>query len=96
MSYNGKISLIWANDHGDACARNAVCIDVCSRGISVTVDTQIPARTVVTVNARELDLHGSASVRTCNRVGVRYILGLEFVGGMKWQPPAHLAATSAD
>jgi len=96
LTYKGKISLIWANDHGEPCARNGECIDVSSTGIKVKVDAQIPTRTVVTVKARELELHGSASVRTCNRVGVRYILGLEFVGGMKWEPPTHLVTASAD
>lgn len=96
LAYKGKISLIWANDHGEPCARNGECIDVSSRGIKIKLDDQIPARTVVTVRARELALHGSASVRSCTRSGVRYILGLEFVGGMTWQPPAHLVTAATD
>ena len=90
LSYSGKISLTWAAENGDGCARNGECLDVSSSGIKVRLDSQIPARTVVTVRASELALHGSASVRSCNRVGARYIIGLEFVGGMKWQlPPAY-------
>jgi hypothetical protein len=92
LAFGGKISLIWASANGDPCARNGECIDVSSSGLKVKVDSQIPTRTVVTVKARELALHGSASVRSCTRVGARYIIGLEFVGGMKWEVPPALAA----
>ena len=94
--YNGKISLTWAMENGDACARNGECVDVSATGIKVKLDSQIPARTVVTVRARDLALHGSASVRSCNRVGARYIIGLEFVGGMRFQlPPVMTPAPGA-
>ena len=94
LLYTGKISLAWANPAGDACARNGECIDISSSGLKVKVDIQIPTRTVVTVRAQELALHGSASVRSCTRSGVRYIIGLEFVGGLKWQIPPTLVAVT--
>ena len=90
-AFSGKISVTWSDEHGDPCTRNGECLDISTRGLKVKVDSEIPARTVVIVKARELDLHGSASVRSCTRVGARYILGLEFVGGLKWQPPETLA-----
>jgi len=95
FAYRGKISLTWANQNGDPCALNGQCLDVSSRGIKVKVDSEIPTRTVVTVNARDLALHGSASVRACNRAGGRYIIGLEFVGGLKWRLPATMAAAAS-
>ena len=92
LSYAGKINLTWASPNGDPCACNGQCIDISASGLKVKVESQIPTRTVVTVQSRELALHGSASVRSCTRSGVRYIIGLEFVGGMKWQTPPALAA----
>ena len=90
MLHGGKINLTWATENGDPCARNGDCLDVSSTGIRIKVDAPIPTRTVVTVRARELELHGSASVRSCTRFGAKYIIGLEFVGGMKWQIPLAL------
>lgn len=95
LSYNGKISMTWSDDRGNSCSRNGDCMDISSSGLKIKVDTQIPTRTVVTVRSKELALHGSASVRSCTRTGVKYVLGLEFVGGMKWQAPESLVPTGS-
>ena len=92
--YSGKVNLNWASENGDPCARNGECLDVSSSGLKIKVDAPIATRTVVTVRARELELHGSASVRSCTRAGAKFIIGLEFVGGMKWRIPASMASTS--
>jgi hypothetical protein len=31
-------------------------------------------------------LHGSASVKSCVRKGMKYLVGLEFSAGLKWKP----------
>jgi len=95
LTYNGKISLTWSNSAGDPLGRNGLCLDISATGLKVKLDSEIPVRTVVTVRAKELELHGSASVRSCVRTGVKYIIGLEFVGGMRWQAPASLATASS-
>ena len=90
LPFSGKISLTWADTNGNPFGRNGDCLDVSSTGLKIKLDSQIAVRTVVTVKAKELALHGSASVRSCTRLGSRFVLGLEFVGGMKWQIPAAL------
>jgi PilZ domain len=94
LTFTGKINLTWADESGNPFACNGECIDVSATGLKIKLDFQIPLRTVVTVRARELSLHGSASVRSCVRGGTKYTLGLEFVGGMKWKLPEALAATN--
>ena len=56
LTYDCKISLMWANERGDPCSRNGECIDVSATGLKVKLDSQIAARTVVTVKAKELAL----------------------------------------
>jgi hypothetical protein len=92
VTYDGKINLTWADEGGNPYARNGECVDVSATGLKIKVDSQIPLRTVVTVRARELALHGSASVRSCVRGGSKYTIGLEFVGGMRWKLPETLIA----
>lgn len=82
--------MTWSDGSGNFFGRNGDCIDISAAGLKVKMDSQIPARTVVSVKSKELALHGSASVRSCTRTGVRFILGLEFVGGMKWRVPESL------
>ena len=93
IAYTGKINMTWSDSSGNSCGRTGDCIDISSSGLKVKLEAQIPTRTVVTVRSKELALHGSASVRSCTRTGVKYVLGLEFVGGMKWQIPESLAAS---
>lgn len=90
LTYNGKINMTWSDEKGNSCSRHGDCMNLSSSGLKVKLDTQIPTRTVVTVKAKELALHGSASVRSCTRVGVKFEIGLEFVGGMRWQVPTSL------
>ena len=94
LTYSGKINLTWADEAGNPFARNGQCIDVSAAGLKIKVDSQIPLRTVVTVRARELALHGSASVRSCIRGRSSFTIGLEFVGGMKWKIPETLPVTA--
>jgi len=88
LGRGGKVNLTWADEHGHPYASNGECVDISIKGIKVMVDSEIPTRTVVTLKSPQLVLHGSASVRSCTRIGARYVMGLEFVGGMKWQIPA--------
>ena len=80
-----KVNLIWLDASGHPFARNGLCLDISASGMKVKLDAEIPLRTVVTVRASEIQLHGSASVRSCTRVGTKFTAGLEFVGGMKWK-----------
>lgn len=63
-------------------------LNVSSSGMRVEVGEPIDMQTYVTVQCSALGVHGRASVRTCTRKGMKYILGLEFGGGMKWKPKA--------
>ena|SRR5947209_3850986 len=61
--------------------------DISSTGIRLTMPEAVAVRTVVVLQSGSLRLHGSASVRYCTRATGRYVVGVEFVGGMQWQPP---------
>ncbi|HEY3740293.1 MAG TPA: PilZ domain-containing protein [Bryobacteraceae bacterium] len=94
LNFPGKVSLTWSDEASHPFARNGECLDISPSGLKVKLDSNIPIRTVVTVKAKELELHGSASVRSCVRTGSKYTIGLEFVGGMKWRIPSSLAASA--
>jgi len=68
------------------CVVNGKCLDVSESGMRVEVSESIDRQTYVTVQSTPLALHGRASVRTCARKGTKYVLGLEFSGGLKWKP----------
>src|ERR1700685_2428978 len=60
--------------------------DVSESGIRVELADPLEKQTYVTLQATSLGLHGSASVKSCVRKGMKYLVGLEFSGGLKWKP----------
>jgi hypothetical protein len=65
---------------------NGKTLDISTSGMRVEVSDPIDRQTYVTLQCAALGLHGSASVRTCNRKGMKFVIGLEFSGGLKWKP----------
>jgi hypothetical protein len=55
-------------------------------GMRIEVPEPLEKQAYVTLRSNALSLHGRASVRSCTRQGTKYLVGLEFSGGLKWKP----------
>jgi hypothetical protein len=86
MDSQAIVHINWKDQLGNDKFTKARTLDVSEAGIRVEVPERIPERSYVTFRADELSLHGTASVRTCNPKGLKYIVGLEFSTGLKWKP----------
>jgi len=62
-------------------------VDVSEAGMRVELPEPLEKLTYLTLRADGLKLHGTASVRSCTRKGLKYVVGLEFSGGLQWKPP---------
>jgi hypothetical protein len=80
------VQLVWQDRKGTDRFVMGRSLDISASGMRVEVAEQIERQTYVTVQCAALGLHGRASVRTCTRKGMKYILGLEFSGGLQWKP----------
>jgi hypothetical protein len=78
--------LIWKDRQGLDRFINGSIIDISESGLRVELREALEKQTYVTLKAANLGLHGSASVKSCARKGMKYTVGLEFSGGMKWKP----------
>ena len=65
---------------------NGRTVDISESGIRIEVAEPIERHTYVALQSSALGLHGTASIRTCARKGMKYIVGLEFSGGLRWKP----------
>jgi len=65
---------------------NGRSLDVSPAGMRIEISEPIDKQTYLTVQCVALGLHGTASVRSCARKGMKYVLGLEFSTGIKWKP----------
>jgi hypothetical protein len=90
---SAPVQVSWRDGSGNEKFANAEILDVSEAGIRVKVPESFADRTLVTLRSDRLELHGQASARSCVRQGAKYLLGLEFVGGLKWTPPSGEIAT---
>jgi hypothetical protein len=64
------------------------CLDISRIGLCTLVSEPIPVRTTVCFKSDSLALSGSGTVRHHKRQNGKYIVGLEFGGGLKWHGDA--------
>jgi hypothetical protein len=83
---SSRIQIIWQDRSGTDKFVNGRSLDISPAGMRVEVSEPIDKQIYVTVQCAALGVHGSASVRSCTRKGMKYVLGLEFSGGMQWKP----------
>jgi hypothetical protein len=83
---SSPIQMVWKDKMGVDRYVNGKSLDVSPSGMKIEISEQIEKQTYVTVLCPGLSLQGSASVRSCTRKGMKYIVGLEFSGGLVWKP----------
>jgi PilZ domain len=80
------VQVSWKDRLGNEKFANAEILDVSAAGMRVKVPESLAEHTFVTLRSDRLALHGRASVRSCVRQGAKYLVGLEFIGGLQWKP----------
>jgi hypothetical protein len=80
------VQIIWQDRSGTDHFMNGRSLNVSASGMRVEVGERMDHQTYVTVQCTALGLHGRASVRSCVRKGMKYVMGLEFSGGLHWKP----------
>jgi hypothetical protein len=85
IAKSSAIQLVWKDREGVDKYINGRTTDISESGVRVEVPDPIDRQAYVTLQCAALGLHGTASVRTCNRKGMKYVVGLEFSGGFKWK-----------
>jgi hypothetical protein len=88
------VQVVWKDRDGADRFTNARTLNISEVGMRLEVPEPLAERSYVTLRCDKLKLNGRASVRTCQRKGNRYLVGLEFSVGMKWKPPEATPAGS--
>ena len=83
---SGLVQLSWKDRAGADKFSTARVLNISEVGMRIELPEPLPEQSYVTLRADKLKLIGRASVRTCQRKGSRYWIGLEFSGDMKWKP----------
>ena len=71
------------------------CLEVCRNGLRIEISESIPEQTNVSLEALSLGLAGPGVVRYSLRQDEKFIIGVEFTGGLQWQAPERNASSTA-
>ena len=88
MTEDAPVRLMWKDRFGGDKFVNGRVMDVSEEGMRIELPIQIEERIYVSFRADTIPLHGSASVRSCVRKTPKFVVGLEFSGGLRWKPKA--------
>jgi hypothetical protein len=80
------VELTWKDRSGQEKFAKARSLDISELGMRIEVPEELEKQAYVTLRSNALSLHGTASVRSCTRKGTKYLVGLEFSGGLRWKP----------
>ena len=82
------VDVMWTDRQGHERFATASAIDISESGMRIQVPAALLERSYVRLRADRIALAGSASVRSCVKKGTKFLVGLEFSGGMTWKRPA--------
>jgi len=68
------------------------CREVCHNGLRIETTQPILVSTQVALRSLSLGLTGRGIVRYCHSRDDKFLIGLEFSGGLHWHPPDQAAA----
>jgi hypothetical protein len=83
---SAPVQVSWQDRFGNEKFANAEILDVSEAGMRVKVSESLMAQTFVSLRSDSLALHGRAFAKSSVRQGAKYLVGLEFVGGLNWKP----------
>lgn len=66
---------------------HARVLNISEEGIAVEIPEAARTGSRVKLESDKHRLLGEGTVRHCRRVGSKYIIGVEFVDGLRWRPP---------
>lgn len=80
------VRISWTDRFGNEKFATADIVDISETGMRIKVTEALTVATLVTLRSDRHSLHGRASVRSCVRHGAKFLVGMEFIGGLKWKP----------
>ena len=81
------VTLFYVDKFGRSRTQKSRILDFSRLGMSVSVPDRLDIRSFVHIRCPALKINGNASVRHQLKMGLGYLTGLEFVGGLFYVEP---------
>jgi hypothetical protein len=82
----GKVRVLW-EENGMQRQATGEIHNISATGLACWIGNRIPAPSEVRVECHAEHLLGTAIVRHCTGKGMRFLIGVEFRGTLKWKAP---------
>ena len=76
--------LYWRTAEGQSFYLPAKCLDISQSGVRLDLERAIAVGTLVQLESPAFQVAGVAVVRRCEQVRMRYVVAIEFAGGLTW------------
>ncbi len=85
---SGRVWLSWEQDGG---VRQVACkgLDISAGGMRLSSTDPLPIRNYVNFRIHGTPFAGTGSIRSCSHDRMRYLVGIEFGQGIRWDPEKH-------
>ena len=80
--------MYWRTAEGQSFHLPAKCMDISQSGVRLELERSIAVGTLVQLESPAFRVAGVAVVRRCDQVRLRYVLAIEFAGGLTWNQAA--------
>ena len=91
----GKVRIAYGSETGSDNFMFCRLLDISECGMRIDSPVPLEVRSYINFCFSEPRFEGSASVRSCVRTKLRYAIGLEFSGQLKWKTQAGAMPTPA-
>ena len=83
----GRIKFHWNSSDGRMEQTMGECLDISKTGLRVRTERRIEPGLMVQVECAQFHIVGLANVRHCRAHGLKFVVGIEFAGGLIWGEP---------
>ena len=84
---SGVLQVFWLDSTGKMKTARTRALNISEGGIAIELPEAAMPMSMVRFDSDKYKVRGSGAVRHCHRVGSKYIVGLEFMEGLRWSAP---------
>lgn len=83
---SGTLQVSWLDKNGKMKITRTRALDISEDGMALQLPEEVMPL-LVRFQSDQFHVEGVGAVRHCRRAGSKYVIGLEFTGGLHWLPP---------
>ena len=84
---SGVLQVFWLGADGKRKMARTRALNISESGMAIELPEGAAPMSLVRFESSKYKISGSAAVRHCRREGARYVVGMEFCDGLRWQAP---------